>query len=302
MTVNTKTCKTKPDTKLRAIFNIVSLSSSTLEQEKLEHSAVLAKLNTLFKELGDEEAGDIVNASLFPDNDETITPLLYCVMNWHNCWTDYATMIVEKLLDAGAEFNDSDNYGRTPLFFLAKFDSDCAAVTKACLQSCKNAMEKLIKAGAAVDIEEDKNGTTSLHWACEDTPAKFIDKVAAVVRLLLEAGANVNAFDSHKKTPLHYVEDVEIAKLLLAAGAQIDHCRMGQQPPLLHTLFSYDDDSKLFFHRSNSEHSQRISNLVVFLIDKGANIMINDENGIKAIDCIPRVMGFRVLKTLLRTL
>src|SRR5262249_6384431 len=47
----------------------------------------------------------------------------------------------------------------------------------------------------------------------------------ALVKFLLEAGADVNAISEHGSTPLHYAAflgEVEFAKLFLQAGAKLD--------------------------------------------------------------------------------
>lgn len=48
------------------------------------------------------------------------------------------------------------------------------------------------------------------------------DDSLEIVKLLLANGANVNAIDNDGNTPLHYVRNVEIAKLLVEAGANIN--------------------------------------------------------------------------------
>ena len=41
----------------------------------------------------------------------------------------------------------------------------------------------------------------------------------AIVQVLLDAGADVNSRDHHGRTPLHYASEIDVAKLLLARGA-----------------------------------------------------------------------------------
>lgn len=67
---------------------------------------------------------------------------------------------------------------------------------------------------------------TALHIAT-DWPGHYVNGVA-VVNLLIDAGADVNAhscFDSHTETPLHWAassNDVAVLDALLDAGADID--------------------------------------------------------------------------------
>jgi hypothetical protein len=82
----------------------------------------------------------------------------------------------------------------------------------------KDIAEALIKASHPVDVVED-SGQTPLMWACRRS---YVD----VVRLLLEHGADVNAKDEYKATPLHFaacpgIGNADIVRLLIDAGA--DH-------------------------------------------------------------------------------
>jgi ankyrin repeat protein len=69
----------------------------------------------------------------------------------------------------------------------------------------------------------DRRRWTALHFATRT-------KNPAVVKLLIEAGANVNAKDDEGITPLHqgllqYPVNLEMTEMLLAAGAKPDMLR-----------------------------------------------------------------------------
>lgn len=81
--------------------------------------------------------------------------------------------LVKQMVDAGAEINEIDNYGYTPIV-------QCAIV---------NDVEKakvLLAAGAKVDFD-DLTGRTALHWAADNANMELCE-------LLLSYGANPNAF------------------------------------------------------------------------------------------------------------
>ncbi|CAE7719761.1 Ank1 [Symbiodinium sp. CCMP2456] len=151
--------------------------------------------------------GAQVNAT-DPDGD---TPLHVAVSRY-----DPSISMVKFLLANGARVNAMDHHGRTPLHEAA---SDGSSVPIA---------ELLLAKGAKVDAE-DKAGFTPLHEAARNLCTKM-------VKFLLKVGAPVDARSKHGWTPLHELgrcyrnwcglssqqdDAVEIAKLLLASGADI---------------------------------------------------------------------------------
>ncbi|MCL2144009.1 MAG: ankyrin repeat domain-containing protein [Endomicrobia bacterium] len=136
--------------------------------------------------------------------------------------------IIDVLLDAGAQANDKDDEGRTPLIhcLIAVTDENIAA----------EIVKTLIKNGADINVK-DNRGLASLMYA-----AGFASSAKAV-KLLIEAQADVNAKDKENQTALiyaalgglHIYEDVffgidihkpdrdpEIVKFLAEAGADVN--------------------------------------------------------------------------------
>lgn len=105
--------------------------------------------------------------------------------------------IADALLDAGADVKGSSRifniFGITPLMFAVstsvKGGNDSSAQLRV--------VQKMIKAGADVNAQGqlEFGGATALHIAA-DTGDE------AIVKLLIEAGANVNAKDKEGRTPL----------------------------------------------------------------------------------------------------
>jgi ankyrin repeat protein len=86
---------------------------------------------------------------------------------------------------------------------------------EAALQGLDQAMQALLKAGAAVNAKEPVNGGTPLHVAA------FNGKLG-VVKQLLAAGAQVNARDNEGWTPLSQARDQgypEVVEYLKSHGA-----------------------------------------------------------------------------------
>ena len=152
-------------------------------------------------------------------------------------------------------------------------------------------VEKLIKAGADVNIKDNYNSWTPLHYAawkeCTKAP-----------KLLIEAGADVNAAEGFGWTPLHKAAMygyTEIVKLLIEAGANVNvkdnngwtplHFAAGKEhtkiAALLINNYSADVNAKnrynttpLHFAAENG-HTETAK----LLIKAGANVNVKDKDG-----------------------
>ena len=109
--------------------------------------------------------------------------------------------LVKRLISMGAEVNVSKDNGLTALQ-AACYDPENSLI-----------VQELLSAGA--DPHIDYKGWTPLHYAskkvCEET-----------VRLLVEAGANVNLLSPGSLSPLHYAfleDQLELAEFLILMGA-----------------------------------------------------------------------------------
>ena len=179
----------------------------------------------------DLETADLLiraGAKVSTPNREGVTPLQLAAINGN------ATMI-QHLLKAGADPNASlTQYGDTALMMAARTGKP-------------EAVSVLIESGANVNAKEKWGGTTALMWAVSE-------KHPAAVKVLLDHGADANArsnfvgaangrgfegrtpvsakqgdnpeeFASGWLTPLMFAAregDVESAKLLVAAGAEVN--------------------------------------------------------------------------------
>ncbi len=117
-----------------------------------------------------------------------------------------ASEILKEFLKHGADIEERNWHGQTPLFIAA--ENDAAEVA-----------ELLIKKGANVN-SKDKEGKTALFFAVKESALK-------TTKLLIENGANVNARDKDGNTPLFNISPsnqngIKITKLLLENGANVN--------------------------------------------------------------------------------
>ena len=112
--------------------------------------------------------------------------------------------IIGLLLEAGANINAQDVYGRTALMM----------VSGETLRSSASAVKFLLEQGADVNLKS-RSGDSALGCAA-------LNGDVAVVRLLLKAGAQVNTRDEEGRTPLMWASrdaNIEVMQMLLDAGA-----------------------------------------------------------------------------------
>jgi ankyrin repeat protein len=111
---------------------------------------------------------------------------------------------VKLLIDAGADVNVADKYGRTPLYWASRNG----------FNGCAECVKYHIDAGADVNIA-DKDGETPLYWASHNGHTDSVKR-------LIDAGANVNNADNNGRTPLYwasYKGYTDSVKRLIDAGA-----------------------------------------------------------------------------------
>jgi ankyrin repeat protein len=134
-----------------------------------------------------------------------ITCLSYAQGELHQACFDSKRALVEQLIQSGANVKDFDSQGVTPLHYAAMKDDE----------NSKAIINLLLDKGAdvnAVGILKEKSsaGLTPLHLAARNG-------LKDIAQLLLNRGANVNAEDKDKSTPLDLANEynhTEVATLL----------------------------------------------------------------------------------------
>ena len=179
-------------------------------------------------------------------------------------------VVVQLLLEKGAEVETKDGKGQTPLFWAAE-------------NGHRAVVQLLLEKGAEVETR-DQNGQTPLFWAAENgheaVVQLLIEKGAevgqtpllraaenghgAVVQLLLEKGAEVETRDQNGQTPLSQAAEnghEAVVQLLLEKGAKVETKAWNRQTPL--------------FRAAQNGHKA----VVQLLLEKGAEVETGDWNG-----------------------
>jgi ankyrin repeat protein len=171
--------------------------------------------------------------------------------------------VAELLIAKGVDVKAKDALGFTPLHFAAGYDRIEVAQT-------------LIAKGADINAQTEREThfyrwtpirtyrlRSSLPGNGMGTTPLFFARSPEMAKLLIAKGANVNAKNKNGITPLHTAQSKAIAQILLAAGAKInikeDNARNGKGTTLLHNA------AKIGFKE-----------LVQQLLNNGANIVIRD--------------------------
>jgi len=145
--------------------------------------------------------------------------------------------IAKLLIASGADVNLKGINGRPPLDRAISHISD--TTNKA---DYKEMITLLASHGADFDIKYGQQQTTALHElvkgiGCVDTGKEFqaqCNNLTETVELLIESGADVNAFDINSNTPLHFaaiLNSIVLIEVLVNHGADLKFTnRMGQTP------------------------------------------------------------------------
>jgi tankyrase len=112
---------------------------------------------------------------------------------------------IKALLKAGADIQETDKNGVTPLHHAVRFRSPAA-------------VETLLRLGAKVNQACKRSGSTPLHRAVTSTGAPSTsgknDEARQIIGILLRHGADPAIKNNSGKTPMDYVRNVELRRLL----------------------------------------------------------------------------------------
>ncbi len=129
------------------------------------------------------------------------------------------TEVTKALIEAGADINIKNMYGKTPLY-------------RAVEEGRTEIAKQLLKAQAEVNITH-KHGYVPVHWAA-------LFGQTEVVNALIQAGAEVNATNDYDETPLLMAASrghTGAVRLLIDAGAEVNATNDYDETPLLMAAF-----------------------------------------------------------------
>ena len=125
------------------------------------------------------------------------------------------------------------------------------------------AVKKMLKADPTLATAADDMGFTALHNAVgEDYPK--------LVKLLIDAGADVSATNDEGMTPLHIAQCASAVKALVAAGANVNARARGGMTPLIVQSTEGGDTGSL--------------ETMATLLKAGADPNVKDDDGQTAMD------------------
>ena len=183
-------------------WNEILLSESIKEKAKKMLTENGEKLRDATRKGNANEVRGILSIGMVDVNCELdnyhVTILQLAVINGPN-------MVVNQLLNAGADINKANSFGSTPLHMAAGGSS-------------KEVVKHLIERGAQVDKVEGSSGLTPLHRAA-------MDNSKGVVQILLDSGADPSKPDNMGHTPEFHARRLgrrNIVKMLTKARHQRD--------------------------------------------------------------------------------
>jgi ankyrin repeat protein len=179
---------------------------------------------------------------------------------------NYAMMNI--LIDAGAKANVRDAIQQTPLNIIASNKN-----SKHSSADFDKVLKALLRAGAEIN-EKDGNSNTPL---CNAVMAGFPERVRLIVatpgvrvnepceygetalfragnlqiaKHLVSAGADVNALSSGKNTPLFTVTNPEVVDFLIKSGANVNQVNMDSMNILVHNTSAARE---MYYHTADEE-------------------------------------------------
>lgn len=200
------------------------------------------------------------------------TPLLAAIRGNH-------PEIVRKLIEAGADINIKNEADETPLMAAA-------------LGGATEIVGILLENGAQVNMK-NKHGYMPIHQAVK---SKNLD----TVRTLLSYGADVNARDSETLFIAIYQHQLEMVRLLLERGVNVNVFNhdygytpltapgIDNQPDVVRELIRYNvdvnrPDKRGKFPLLHFLHSDKSGRCAKLLLENGACADIRDDDGITAL-------------------
>jgi len=231
--------------------------------------------------------------------------------------------IIRELITAGADVNMFITINKNPP--IMKLTPLMIVVTKGNV----NLVRALIDAGADVNLKDPTLNETALNKIFQDYTQEFIiyddifitqNNMLIIMNMLLDAGANVNEQGFYKTTPLMNIctaQDISIPpnnnifdkkifiNALLERGANINLQNSVGNTALMSTIGMLDENlinnyktiindayhpiQEEEFYVQKDLYIAHFVDLIKFLLSKGANVLLENNNGETALDIAIKV-------------
>ncbi len=214
------------------------------------------------------------------------------------------------LLDAGADPAMANSQGRTALHTAVERNAVCVARLLLAASPCKATPPRRTRPRSRTNVNaKDARGNTPLHLVRHPVLAALLIRHGADVnasngrgrtplftvhgvklkRLLLKHGAKARHLDSDGNSALHFAKSPAEVRLLVKAGIDVNH-RNRQGKTALHLLVESSKLKKhgevLVYEVVSGDALNRhgaMSGLVAALIDSGADVDLQDKEGMSAV-------------------
>ena len=142
-------------------------------------------------------------------SEEGLTGTLLSACSAHDADRKMQLGVIKYLIALGADTNECDKNGVTPLHRAVRFRNVAA-------------VEAILGNGGKINAQDKKSKSTALHRAVTNTGAPRTagkkDEIIEIIRILLRAGADTLIKNKTGKAPIEYVKDPEILGILKEAG------------------------------------------------------------------------------------
>ena len=184
----------------------------------------------------------------------------------HSTDIDKTTVLVQLLIDGGADINSASENGETPFYI-------------SCSRGLTSVVNKMLQYGAKVDGINGKK--LPLNVACKN-------KHMSVVQLLLTCGANPNAEEEgvkdcyHCSLPLHIAsanDNSELVELLLKHDANIDVADTDGNTALHRAIEHYSPRATASRYSQKVVSSNSAKSVVDILLENKADVNLLNNSG-----------------------
>ncbi len=194
--------------------------------------------------------------------------------------------VLSAFIHAGADVNVKDNDGKTPLMHFVENKCFVESFSNMMIQnprmnclsmyddtqdndiSCASVCLKILIDAGADVNAKDNDGKTAMMYVTGQTMIEEENDDSFAVKTLIDAGADINARAKHGKTPLMFAVDLATVQEMIHAGADVGAKDDRGRTALFHYVDTIANDAR-----------PADWNIVKLLIKSGASFKTKDNQG-----------------------